>query len=127
SADYHHPESGPPHITGPVPDLRQRCLGARLLPEVQQPPSRIPGGLVECRELGRDQPAFRSLQVSQRAGTGAPLKPAGPDASSGRPSEARRLLVCGRISDPPHLVHTVFFCPSPASRISTLLGACLSE
>jgi len=35
--------------------LRQRCLGTCLLPEIQQPPSRISGCLVERNQLGRNQ------------------------------------------------------------------------
>ena len=38
----------------PLPHPRQRRLGARLLPEVQQPPPRLPRRLVEHRQLGRE-------------------------------------------------------------------------
>ena len=37
--------------------VRRRRLGARLLPEVPEPPARLPRRLVERRELGRDQQA----------------------------------------------------------------------
>ena len=49
----------------PLPHPRQRRLGARLLPEVQQPPPRLPRRLVEHRQLGRDQQALRHRQELQ--------------------------------------------------------------
>src|SRR5439155_27297917 len=48
--------------------LRQRRVGARVLPEVQQPSSRISRCLVERGELGRNQPPLRDVQIRQ-AGT----------------------------------------------------------
>src|SRR5258706_5928957 len=57
-----HPQSGQSHFAGPLSHLRQRRLGARLLPEIQQPPSGISGRMVERNQLGRSQPALRSLQ-----------------------------------------------------------------
>ena len=73
SANHEHSESGQPHLAGPLSHLRQRRLGARLLPEIQQPPSRIPHRVVERHQLGRGQQALRHLQVRQvraRAGHG---------------------------------------------------------
>ena len=58
SEDRQHAESGQSHLAGPLSHLRQRRLGARLLPEVQQPPSRIPASLVERSQLGRNQQAL---------------------------------------------------------------------
>src|ERR1700722_9127005 len=55
------PESGQSHLARPPSHLRQRCLGARLLPQIQQPPSRVPASLVERSELGRNQQALRSF------------------------------------------------------------------
>ena len=70
-ADSQHRQPGQPHLPGTVPHLRQRRVGARLLPQVQQSPSRISGGLVECCELGRNQQALRESEIrSTRAGTG---------------------------------------------------------
>ena len=39
-------------------DPRRRRVGARLLPEVPEPPSRLPRSVVERRELGRGQQAL---------------------------------------------------------------------
>ena len=38
-----------------LPNPWQRCLGARVLPEVQQSPPGLPGGLVERGELDRGE------------------------------------------------------------------------
>ena len=40
------------------PDHGQRRLGARLLPEVPEPPRRLPEGMVERGQLGRSQQAL---------------------------------------------------------------------
>ncbi len=48
-------EPGQSNLAGTEAHLRQRCLGACLLPEVQQPPSGVSGRVVECRQLGRNQ------------------------------------------------------------------------
>ncbi len=67
-------EPGQPHFARPVPHHGQRCVGARLLLEVQQPPSRIFGGVVERGELGGDQQALRIPEVRQtRASPSRPL------------------------------------------------------
>src|SRR5271163_298537 len=65
SAHYVHAQSGQPNLRRPLPRLRQRRLGARLLPEIQQPPSRISDGLVERNQLGRSKRPLRSLQERQ--------------------------------------------------------------
>jgi len=62
SQDCQHPESRQSHLARPPSHLWQRCLGARLLPEIQQPPSRIPASLVERSELGRNQQTLPSLK-----------------------------------------------------------------
>jgi len=64
---HQHTESGQPHLTGLIPDLWQRRLGARLLSEVQQSASRVSGGVVERCELGRSQPPIRGIQVRKVA------------------------------------------------------------
>ena len=46
-----------------LPGIWQRRLGARLLPQVPEPPSRVSRGLVEHRQLGQDQ---RALQHRSR-------------------------------------------------------------
>src|SRR5579864_557368 len=77
SANHHYPESGQSHLARPVPHLRQRRLGARLLPEIQQPPSRISRCLVERGQLGRDQQPLQCLQIRQsssRTRTSPPLR-----------------------------------------------------
>ena len=64
------PNQDNPISAGPLPHLRQRCLGARLLSEIQQPPSGISHRLVERHQLGRSQRPLRSLQERQaRPGT----------------------------------------------------------
>src|SRR5437899_5418323 len=81
-ADHVHAESGQSHLAGPLSHLRQRRLGACLLPEIQQPPSRIPRRLVEHSELGRNQQALRRLQGRQRSprtSHGPPLACVGAD------------------------------------------------
>ena len=46
-----------PMMEGKKRHLRHRRLGARLLPEVPEPPARLPRGVVERRQLGRGQQA----------------------------------------------------------------------
>ena len=43
--------------------VRQRRLGARLLPEISESPPRISRGLVERAELAADRPAIRRGEV----------------------------------------------------------------
>ena len=51
-------EPGQPADGRQEADPRHRRLGARLLPEVPEPPSRLPRRLVERRQLGRGQQAL---------------------------------------------------------------------
>src|SRR6202795_4392044 len=53
-----HSQPGQPHLPRPLSHLRQRCLGARLLSQIQQPPSRVFAGMVERCQLGRNQQAL---------------------------------------------------------------------
>ena len=79
SADSQHSQPGQPDLPGPVPHFRQRRLGTRLLPQIQQSPSRIPGGLVERGQLGRNQQALREPEVRPTGASAGPLiKSAGP-------------------------------------------------
>ena len=48
-------------MEGLTPAPRHRRLGARLLPEVPEPPPRLPRRLVEHGQLGRGQPAVFGL------------------------------------------------------------------
>ncbi len=68
------PNQDNPISVGPLPHLRQRRLGARLLPEIQQPPSGISSRLVERNQLGRSQPALRSLQNRQASPRTSPSR-----------------------------------------------------
>ena len=96
SSSHQHAESGQSHLARPLSHLRQRRLGARLLPEIQQPPSRISRGLVERHQLGRNQQTLRQLQIRQvlpRARASASLtniRMWGRPPSAVPPSEARR-------------------------------------
>src|ERR1700692_752620 len=63
--DHYHPQSRQSNLARPLPNLRQRRLGTRLLSEIQQPPSGISRRLVERRQLGRNQPPLRGLQSGQ--------------------------------------------------------------
>src|SRR5262249_21817005 len=46
----------------PAFDPRQRCLGARLLSQLPEPPARLPQGLVERGQLAKGEPALRRRQ-----------------------------------------------------------------
>ena len=48
--------------------VRQRRVGARLLPEIPEPPRRLPGGLVERGELGRGGQALCRRQGRHAGG-----------------------------------------------------------
>ena len=70
------PNQDNPHLARPVPHFRQRRLGARLLPEIQQPPPGIPGRLVERPQLGRNQQPLPSPEIRKnnpRTSPGSPL------------------------------------------------------
>ena len=47
------PNQDSPLMDGNYADPRRRCVGARLLPEISEPPGRLPQSMVERRELGR--------------------------------------------------------------------------
>ncbi len=51
----------------PDPAAGQRRVGARLLPDVQQPPPGLPQGVVGRRQLGRRSPSATSRQVAPAA------------------------------------------------------------
>src|SRR5258708_2073168 len=69
-----HSQPGQPHLARPLSHLRQRCLGARLLSQIQQPASRIPASVVERSQLGRNQQTLPS--VSKEVGGVVPgLRP----------------------------------------------------
>src|SRR5216684_249393 len=53
-----HSQPGQPNLARPLSHLRQRCLGACLLPPIQQPPSRVSASMVERSQLGRNQQAL---------------------------------------------------------------------
>ena len=55
AVDYEHAEPGQPADGRQDADPRPRRLGARVLPEVPEPPARLHGGVVERRELGGGQ------------------------------------------------------------------------
>ena len=55
-----HREPGQPADGRQEADPRPRRLGARLLPEVSEPPARLHRGVVERRQLGRGQQAASS-------------------------------------------------------------------
>src|SRR5579885_1125784 len=62
-------EPGQPSDGGEDAAPRHRRLGARLLPQVPEPPPRLPGGLVGRRQLGRGRPALRGRRdVGERLG-----------------------------------------------------------
>ncbi len=76
------PNQDSPLMEGKKAGLRRRRLGARLLPEVPEPPARLHRRLVERRELGGDQQAARQVgqvgQVGQVRRSGQPDLPASP-------------------------------------------------
>src|ERR1019366_8915033 len=67
TACYGNAQSGQPSQPGFLSHHGQRRLGARLLPEVPEPPRRLPEGMVERGELGRGQQALPE-QPKVRAG-----------------------------------------------------------
>ena len=54
------PNQDSPLTAEAVPHHVQRRLGARVLPEISEPARRLPAGVVERGELGRDQQADRA-------------------------------------------------------------------
>ena len=57
AGDREHRQPGQPADGRQEADPRHRRLGARLLPEVPEPPPRLPRRVVERRQLGRGQQA----------------------------------------------------------------------
>ena len=55
-------QSGFAALSGALSHPRQRCLGARVLPQVPEQAPRLPRCLVERRQLGRSQQALRQSQ-----------------------------------------------------------------
>ena len=53
------PNQDSPRDGGQDPAARHRRLGARVLPQVPEPPSRVPRGDLECRCLGCDRRPLR--------------------------------------------------------------------
>ncbi len=68
----HDAEPGQPDQPGPRPDPRARRLGARLLPEVPEPPARLHRRVLERGELetGRCQPRGCALAGARCESTG---------------------------------------------------------
>src|SRR5260221_8976650 len=94
-----HSQPGQPHLARPLSHLRQRCLGACLLPQIQQPPSRIPASVVERSQLGRNQQTLPS--VTKEVGRVVPgLRPV-------------QSLAWGGPIRPPRF--SFFLCPAPAN------------
>ena len=58
-----------PLMEGNTPVLGRRRVGARLLPELPEPPARLSQGVVEHGELGRGFQAIREVAARLRAGT----------------------------------------------------------
>ena len=68
-----HGQPGQPHLQRPDAAARRRRLGARLLPQVQQPASRLHRRLVERRQLGRRGRRVRQGRLKRwRRVSGAP-------------------------------------------------------
>ena len=75
--DSVHTESGQPDLARPVPHLRQRRLGARLLPEIQQSTSGIPHAwwnVVNWDEINKRFAAFKAGKQTQEPALASSLK-----------------------------------------------------
>ena len=59
AGDREHRQPGQPDDGRQEAHLRRGRVGARLLPEVPEPPPRLPRGVVERHQLGRGQQALR--------------------------------------------------------------------
>ena len=59
AGDREHREPGQPVDGREEADARPRRVGARLLPEVPEPPPRLHRGVVECGQLGRGEQAVQ--------------------------------------------------------------------
>ncbi len=65
------PNQDSPLMEGKKADFRPRRLGARVLPEISEPPARLHRRVVERRELGGDQQAASEIrQEGLRSGAG---------------------------------------------------------
>src|SRR5208282_5898505 len=71
SQDTVHTQPGQPDFAGTPSHFRQRCVGARVLSEVQQPASRVSASLVERCQLGGNQQALSRLEEVTRVETTA--------------------------------------------------------
>ena len=79
---------------------RHRRLGARLLPQLPEPPPGLPRGVVERRQLGGGRPALRDGRQAARVGAGcARSSPAAPASSAPR-SRSACAARAGRCSRP---------------------------
>src|SRR6267143_526439 len=68
--DHQHTESGQSADGGPESDPGSRRVGARLLPQIPEPPARLHPGVVERRELVRNRETVRvGVARSTLAGT----------------------------------------------------------
>ncbi len=64
-AGHQHAQPGQPALAGPLSDHGKRCLGARVLPQIPEPESRISQSMVERSELERSQQTLRkSSQIT---------------------------------------------------------------
>ena len=61
AVDREHGQPGQPDLGRQEADPRHRRVGARLLPEVPEPPPRLHHRLVERGELGGGEPAVRTI------------------------------------------------------------------
>ena len=86
---YSTPNQDSPILNGRLPAPRQRRLGARLLPQVPEPPARLPRGLVERRQLGRGRGALPGRARGAGAEAGGLGARRGASCSSRRRSRAR--------------------------------------
>ncbi len=86
----HQAEPGHAVDGRPACPPRQRRLGTRLLPQIPEPPPRLPQGVVERRELGQDRRAL----CGRQGGQADDLSPS--SSSSGRaqcgPEDLRTIL-----------------------------------
>ena len=62
-------QPGQPHEPRLLPHHGQRRLGARLLPEIPEPPRRLPEGMVERGQLGGSQQALPRERKVEREST----------------------------------------------------------
>src|SRR5882762_9774617 len=95
-----HSQPGQPHLARPLSHLRQRCLGARLLSQIQQPPSRVSAGLVERGQLGRNQQALPSVaqEVTVWRGHSCPRRFLVPSTKEFNRDEPLRFPLCTLVS-----------------------------